>query len=94
MSRISKFLQATRDLGIFPSIKLSLKSNASSAQPSLILSVVQIDGGIYPESLFLEALKTSVSPRYGPFNAVEAEIKEFYLKRKQRIRSKTCKVVV
>ncbi|KAG8093425.1 hypothetical protein GUJ93_ZPchr0012g19453 [Zizania palustris] len=94
MSRTSKSVQETRDLGIFPSIELPLKSNDSSAQPFLMLSVVQIDGGICPEILFLEALKTRVSPRYAPFDAVETEVKVFYMKRKQRIRSKTCKVIV
>ncbi|KAB8116968.1 hypothetical protein EE612_058453 [Oryza sativa] len=94
MSRISKFLQETRDLGIFPSIELSLKSNASSAQPSLIISVVQIKGGTFPESLFLEALKVRVSPRYGPSNAVETEIEVFHRKREKRIRSEARKVIV
>uniref|UniRef100_A0A0E0BQG5 Uncharacterized protein n=1 Tax=Oryza glumipatula TaxID=40148 RepID=A0A0E0BQG5_9ORYZ len=64
-----------------------LQNSVKPTKQNKFTNVVQINGGTFPESLFLDALKVTVSPRYGPFNAVETEIEVFHIKREKRIRS-------
>uniref|UniRef100_A0A0E0FAJ6 C2 domain-containing protein n=1 Tax=Oryza meridionalis TaxID=40149 RepID=A0A0E0FAJ6_9ORYZ len=68
------------------------RDSSSPRRRGSFLAVVQINGGTFPESLFLDALKVTVSPRYGPFNAVETEIEVFHIKRQKRIRSEARKL--
>uniref|UniRef100_A0A0E0J819 Uncharacterized protein n=1 Tax=Oryza nivara TaxID=4536 RepID=A0A0E0J819_ORYNI len=69
-----------------------LHNSVKPTKQNKFTNVVQINGGTFPESLFLDALKVTVSPRYGPFNAVETEIEVFHIKRQKRIRSEARKL--